>query len=79
MLAMRLTVRSFLSSVGLAVLRTRQSLSKHTCHWLPPSSTAAPSWVNCFGGASLKKMRPGRDLTGCSDDDDDDEEVLKKG
>jgi len=76
MLAMRLVVRSFLSSVRLAVLRIRQLLSTHACHWFPPSSTAAP-WVTGCGGASLKKRRPGRSLTGCRDDDEEEEEELK--
>jgi hypothetical protein len=83
MLAMRLAVCSFLSSVWLAVLRTRQSISTHASHWLPPSSTAAP-WATCCGRASFEKRRPGRSLTGCkvdADDDDnddnDEEEELK--
>ena len=79
MLAMRLAVRSFLSSVRLAVLRTKPSLSTLACHWLPPSSTAAP-WATCCGKASFEKRRPGRSLTGCSDNDDDsddEEEELK--
>merc|ERR1740130_489501 len=70
---MRLAVRSFLSSVRLAVLKNRPSLSTLACHWLPPSSTAAP-WVTRCGKASFEKRRPGRSLTGCSDDDDDDDD-----
>jgi hypothetical protein len=71
MLAMRLAVRSFLSSVRLAVLRTRQLLFTHARHWLPPPSLTAAPWATRCG--PFKKRWPGRSLTGCSDDDDDDD------